>query len=246
MSRQAKGSQAVSKASALRRRCPACAELIRSEAKRCRYCDTALTWREHLTLSNTILAFAVALVTVATAAIPVIYNLTRTKNSNLEAQIYGPDGPHLNWIVSNSGSRPGSVGSATFDLEVADRSTGLDTGWMIPRPPSIVEPEKTALVSQTLEPSLLTNIWGAIESAERNSPGHYVILNQCERLGWIRVKVHLPLRDFGGRIENADWAGFLLCSQDGCSFDDTHPMINPHAGRSKMPATELRRSRRAC
>ncbi|MEG3148237.1 hypothetical protein U1839_26620 [Sphingomonas sp. RT2P30] len=71
--------------------CPVCAERIKAGARRCRYCGSSLSWREHLGLGNTILALLVALVSVVTAAVPTFYNLFSSKNSDLNIAFVSTD-----------------------------------------------------------------------------------------------------------------------------------------------------------
>jgi len=85
--------------------CRVCLEPIRARAKKCVKCESYQDWRRFLSLSNTVLALLVALVSVSTAAIPEITKLFTTSYSSVSAQKRGIKGNQIEFIVNNSGTK---------------------------------------------------------------------------------------------------------------------------------------------
>jgi hypothetical protein len=91
------------------KRCKVCAEPINVSAKRCIHCQSDQGWASRLGFSATVLSLLVALITVLTAAIPVIKDALTPRNSGLTASFQGADPVGVHVLVSNDGIRPGSV-----------------------------------------------------------------------------------------------------------------------------------------
>jgi hypothetical protein len=94
--------------------CRVCGELIKKTARVCIHCNNYQDWRANISFGNTFLALLVALISVLTTAIPVIVGLFTTKNSHLEFSFQGATEDSISVLISNLGSRPGSVGSFIF------------------------------------------------------------------------------------------------------------------------------------
>ncbi|MEG3147551.1 hypothetical protein U1839_23110 [Sphingomonas sp. RT2P30] len=124
-------------------------------------------------------------------------------------------------MVTNVGNRPGVIGNGYVKFTVTDELSGLDEAWMVSTNPQIVQPNGTAIISQTLDHSFLQNIWRAIDHAEKRSPGHRLIKSDDQRAGWIGVTVTLPSKDYRGQRSNTVWNGYLECIQDSCLFSST-------------------------
>jgi hypothetical protein len=95
-----------------KKRCRTCGEEIVESAQKCIHCDAYQDWRRYLAFSSTVLALLVALLSVATVAGPVFRDLVITKDSKLVASFQGFSDGQAVFVVSNSGSRPGTVGEA--------------------------------------------------------------------------------------------------------------------------------------
>src|SRR5262249_50643423 len=93
--------------------CVVCREPIRRSARKCIHCDSYQDWlRARLPVSTSVLSLLVALVTVSTAAVPVIEDAIKPRNSNLSFSFQGADDYSLAVIASNQGVRPGTVGQS--------------------------------------------------------------------------------------------------------------------------------------
>jgi hypothetical protein len=95
--------------------CKVCGEEIKKTALKCIHCDSYQDWRGSLNLSQTVLALLIALITVATAMIPVISDALLTKNSAMVIVFQGATDKAITFLVSNTGTRPGSI-SRTMTL----------------------------------------------------------------------------------------------------------------------------------
>lgn len=89
--------------------CSTCGEQIPLSAIKCSKCGTFQDWRRHLGFSSTILALLTALLSVATVAGPVLYDLLAEPDSALIGSFQRIEGGRALFLVSNAGSRPGTV-----------------------------------------------------------------------------------------------------------------------------------------
>lgn len=88
--------------------CRVCGEEIRFVARKCVHCGSWQTWHEDvLGLSTTTLSLLVALVSVATAGIPLIVAALKPQGAKISATVETVSYPYVSAFVSNSGSKPG-------------------------------------------------------------------------------------------------------------------------------------------
>jgi hypothetical protein len=104
-----------------KKQCTTCGETIAESARKCIHCDSYQDWRRYLAFSSTVLALLVALLSVATVAGPVFRDLLISKDSELVASFQELNDEEATFVVSNSGTRPGTVGEAF--VIVARRNT---------------------------------------------------------------------------------------------------------------------------
>jgi hypothetical protein len=88
-----------------------CAEPIKKAARKCIHCDSYQDWHANIGMSSTVLSLLVALVSVLTAAIPVVKDAFTPKNALLTATFQGANSDRLSVLFTNQGTRPGSVSS---------------------------------------------------------------------------------------------------------------------------------------
>jgi hypothetical protein len=105
---------APSKTSGHKKLCTTCGEEIAAVARKCIKCDAYRDWRRYLAFSSTVLALMVALLSVATVAVPVFRDLLITKDSYLIGSFQGFSNNEAIFVVSNSGNRPGTVAEASL------------------------------------------------------------------------------------------------------------------------------------
>ena len=92
------------------KRCEVCQEPINERALKCIHCSSEQGFmRRRLGLSSTVLSLLVALVTVLTAAIPVIKNAFTPEDLRVTAAFQAADAHSVSVMVSNNGIRAGSV-----------------------------------------------------------------------------------------------------------------------------------------
>jgi hypothetical protein len=89
--------------------CRICSEEIKRTAVKCIHCGSYQDWRAFLPFSATILSLLVALVSVSTAAIPIIFAALRPVNSDIVITKPNMSNGYIVTFVSNNGSRPGLV-----------------------------------------------------------------------------------------------------------------------------------------
>ena len=68
-------------------KCIACKLAIEPDAWKCIHCDTIQNWRRYLTLSNSVLALLVALLSVSTVLVPLVYNTFFTRTADMRFEI---------------------------------------------------------------------------------------------------------------------------------------------------------------
>ena len=98
------------------KRCRVCAEKIEKDARKCIHCDCYQDWRGALPISTELLALMVALISVITAAAPVLANVFALKDSKLVVTFQDVDEGAVSVLVSNNGNRPGTVRYATLTI----------------------------------------------------------------------------------------------------------------------------------
>jgi hypothetical protein len=95
--------------------CKVCGEEIKKTARKCIHCDSYQDWRGSVSLSQTVLALLIALISVTTSAIPVLRDSLFTKNAAIRVAFEGANDKVITFLVSNIGTRPGSI-SRTMTL----------------------------------------------------------------------------------------------------------------------------------
>jgi len=91
------------------RRCPDCLELVPYQVRICPNCKAYQDWRRYAGFSQTTLALLVALISVSTAAIPVIERAVTPNDSNLNVDFEEARGLALRVLISNTGNRTATV-----------------------------------------------------------------------------------------------------------------------------------------
>jgi hypothetical protein len=99
------------------KRCKICAEEINRNATICIHCKSYQDWRSAFGFSTTALSLIVALVSVLTVALPVMKDVITPKNSYLTYTVQGSTQNSVYVLISNLGSRPGSITSAALYLD---------------------------------------------------------------------------------------------------------------------------------
>jgi hypothetical protein len=89
--------------------CKVCAEPIKKTARVCIHCNNYQDWRAELNVSSTVLSLLVALVSVLTAAVPALMTATTPRDSHLSFSDQGTTENLISLLVTNSGTRPGTV-----------------------------------------------------------------------------------------------------------------------------------------
>lgn len=89
--------------------CKVCAEPIKRAARVCTHCNNYQDWYANIGMSSTILSLLVALVSVLTTAMPIVYSTLTPKNSDLSFSFQGVNEDIIGILVTNRGTRPGSV-----------------------------------------------------------------------------------------------------------------------------------------
>ena len=139
------------------KRCKVCAEPINISAKKCIHCQSDQGWAFRLGFSATVLSLLVALVTVLTAAIPVIKDALTPRNSGLTASFQGAERSAVHVLVSNDGVRPGSVKFGEWRVASSTVPDLLGIAFVISSPQAasdqVVEPGKSKVFSFVPIPS---------------------------------------------------------------------------------------------
>jgi hypothetical protein len=113
-------SNATSESNRHSKLCATCGEPIAFSARKCIHCDAYQDWRRYLAFSSTVLALLVALLSVATVAVPVLRDVLIAKDSDLVGSFQGLSDNGAVFVVSNAGNRPGTVGEAFVIIALRD------------------------------------------------------------------------------------------------------------------------------
>jgi hypothetical protein len=124
--------------------CKVCAQEINASAKKCIHCDSYQDWQSKLGLSTNILSLLVAFITVATAAIAAVVALL-PHDSEFVASIQSADPGNLKlaFLVSNTGTRPGSLREALLYRENRGQPLKFNGSESMPL---VIDPGKTILI----------------------------------------------------------------------------------------------------
>ncbi|MGB3338277.1 MAG: hypothetical protein WBA73_13975 [Devosia sp.] len=107
--------------------CKACASQIPRSAKLCKECSTYQGgWRSWISVSQTTLALTVALISVATAAVPGVSYAIWGNRSDLRADFWQFDGDLAVFTISNPGDKAGFVDRVTLQAQQESGTTGID------------------------------------------------------------------------------------------------------------------------
>jgi hypothetical protein len=151
--------------SGLTKPCRACGNQIPVSARKCSKCGSWQDWRAEIGISTDVLALLVALVTVLTAAIPVIISLLTPDQSRIGVSVarvatnedYTDPEMQLQAYFTNSGNRPGLVIKRVI-IEAFDANNQTQAAATAnPEQPVQLEPGKSALVSIVF--NVLPNDW---------------------------------------------------------------------------------------
>jgi hypothetical protein len=89
--------------------CVTCREPIRLGARKCIHCDSFQDWRGKLSLSTSVLAMVVALVSVVGATLPAWKAALTVHDSEVKIFFVGVSGLRLHVMMANSGDRPAGI-----------------------------------------------------------------------------------------------------------------------------------------
>lgn len=100
-----------------KKHCKVCHEDIRVGARKCIHCDSYQDWRRLLTMSSSVLALLVALVSVSSTTIPQIAEIFEKEYSSANIQSHGVKGQNIEIVIQNSGSREAFFAGASLTAE---------------------------------------------------------------------------------------------------------------------------------
>jgi hypothetical protein len=99
----------LSKLAAATKPCKICGEEIKAVASKCIHCNSSQDWSAHVNVSTPVFSLLVVLVSVSTTFFSVTRDAFTQKNSSLFFSFQGATKDILSVLVSNQGTRPGSV-----------------------------------------------------------------------------------------------------------------------------------------
>ncbi|OCK59855.1 hypothetical protein [Bradyrhizobium sp. LMTR 3] len=174
------------------KRCKVCAEPINEKAVKCIHCQAEQSWaRQRLGFSSTILSLLVALITVLTAAVPVVRDSITSKNSNLIFSFQAANDRVISVLASNTGVRPGSIGSSYLHMNQKRnyglRVSGVDSA-------RVVEPGKSELIALTRDSR---PIFADEDTDDPRNPKCFLFLHSTDFIGVAEYhKVVVPCTSF--------------------------------------------------
>lgn len=104
--------------------CQMCAEPIQLDAKICKHCDAFQDWRAWISTSQATLALIIALISVIGSAGPGLFKAIRGENSQLTGVFQSFVNRKAIFIVTNTGTRPGSVADAHVFITSDNETVG--------------------------------------------------------------------------------------------------------------------------
>jgi hypothetical protein len=114
--------------------CSTCYKSIDPRARKCTECGSFQDWRRHLSIGSSVLALLVALVSVTALAVPMIKSTFGTENSDMHFTIQGVMQNQIYVMISNTGTRPGSVNDMSLSLRNFVVRAGLSISPLLIRP----------------------------------------------------------------------------------------------------------------
>lgn len=106
-------------------KCRTCQEDMKLGAKKCTKCDSYQDWRRFLSMSSSVLALLIALLSVTSVAGPSIIRMARGERSQIAvAAVQVSSARSLRLFVSNRGTRPAALGNVVLSISGTAR---LDT-----------------------------------------------------------------------------------------------------------------------
>ena len=152
--------------------CPICGELIKSRARKCVHCDSALDWRKFVGLSSTTLAILTALIAVIGQSTPAVRSLWDVKNSRLHFTFISAGGTQavlqghimtgdVVLLATNDGSRAGAIvtGRLIVGWTSEKRQHFMSSMlWMPSDEPQIVGPGTAVIARLFIDPLLETEL----------------------------------------------------------------------------------------
>jgi hypothetical protein len=158
-----------------------CGLQIPNGARVCHYCGSHQDWRGYLNLSSTVLALLVALVSVLSTSIPVLFKAIQGEDSRLGFALPTMTADRILIVATNLGTRPGVIESAGMNIVVGDR---LLVGEIEDFTTSMVAPGNRQIAfSLHLEP---------IQPNQRE-------FYRTEGRGPANASIRIRAREFGGR-----------------------------------------------
>ncbi len=108
-------------------------------------------------MSSSVLALLVALVSVLSFTIPMLAKMMQKDESAVTISLQGVQGRDIYFLASNSGNKPGSVGTASLEIRHGQTKVSLPL-YRTDKPP-LVEPGASVQLSYTL----MQGQWSTIE-----------------------------------------------------------------------------------
>jgi hypothetical protein len=126
------------------KRCIACGEAIRADAKRCIHCTSEQSpVKQRLGFGTTLMSLSVALVSVLGVVVPILIQSATPDDSHLIFSLQHATEVELFVIVSNQGREPGTVSVGTLQVK-GGKSVQIRSSER--SPVEIVEPKKSVLL----------------------------------------------------------------------------------------------------
>jgi hypothetical protein len=210
--------------------CRVCREPLKAGATKCLACDSYQGWQRFLGFSSSILALAIALISVLQVALPVFINVARGAYSDASLRLMKTDGNLLRFVATNAGNRPAVVADGTIALTVAgeEESLPLEGGGGL----GLIEPGAMKEITLGLEESWTSQL---ISFAAEGSAPPPATSRQTATLVSHRpmlAEVRVGTVQFNGEETRFTFPVWVHCGGSACHLR----MNSPRRGSPASPA----------
>jgi hypothetical protein len=215
--------------------CRACREEIRPGARKCIHCQSAQGWQRHLSLSSTVLALLIALISVLQSALPVFIAIYKGDASRVSMHFLKANGLSLILAASNSGTRPGTLAHGTLTLPL--RGDSIDFSLNGDSAVDLILPAQTTPIKLTFDDGSVDQLRQEVENFHRappKLPGATVLVVYPP----VRATLSVEVIQFDNSRTKFRWPVFVQCGGKSCNLLEKEPA--PLGAKSSSPVGETK------
>lgn len=197
--------------------CSTCREPIRINAVRCVHCDAYQGWRRHISLSSTVLALLVALVSVTSAAVGSLTQALTPVRSDVQVKYLFADDFGVWLSATNSGSRAGIIAGGSIEFPPENHLINLPG---IPYDPILLTPGETKVFRVSIKRPIESKLKLALDDLLRRNPQRQAALSGWPIEGTVLATVRVYVRQFDNSVQAVKFPITVECDSVRCTLGD--------------------------